>query len=186
MDEQQFTATRAKLSQSHWVFGYGSLMWDPGFDYHERVPALLHGWHRVFSLLSTKAWGSVSKPGMVLALHPGGACRGTAMRVAVENWSKVDSYLRDREVAYRHVDVKIRTADGVTMARTFVADPRHPRFVGKLPVNDAAKLISQGRGGKGTSFDYLTGTIRSLETIGSKPGKYLLELLDEAEQLRRR
>jgi cation transport protein ChaC len=185
MRQQQSVTAGRPHQDDFWVFGYGSLMWDPGFEYLERHSALLHGWHRAFSLLSTVSWGSAEEPGMVLTLHRGGACRGVAMRVAAENRAAVDAYLQQREQAYRHVDVGIRTVHGRMTARTFVSDPSHPRFIGKLPKSRTAELICQGSGGKGTSVDYLTGTVRSLENIGCQPGRYLRDLLAEVEMRRR-
>lgn len=171
-------------SENAWVFGYGSLMWDPGFPYLERHPALLHGWHRAFSLLSTKAWGSVEMPGLVLTLEPGGACRGAALKVAAGEWAAVEEYLLAREQAYRHINVMVSTMSGRFLARTFAADPAHPRFVGKLPPARTAQLIAQGRGGKGSSFDYLTGTLSCLEEFECTPNRQLRQLHAEATKLR--
>ena len=70
------------MAAQHWVFGYGSLMWQPDFPYVERRPALVRGWHRVHALCSTMSWGSPEKPGLILTLAGGGDCLGTAFRVA--------------------------------------------------------------------------------------------------------
>jgi cation transport protein ChaC len=167
----------------HWVFGYGSLMWDPGFAFAERHPALLHGWHRAFSLSSSESWGSAERPGLVLALHPGGACRGVAYRVAPEHWPQAQAYLEQRERAYRHVEVGVRLREGAVRALTFARDPEHPRFVGKLPVAESARLIRQGEGRKGSSLSYLHGTARSIADMGYRPERLLRDLLEAIDEV---
>ena len=84
------------MAARHWVFGYGSLMWQPDFPYVERRPALVRGWHRVHALCSTMSWGSPEKPGLILTLAGGGDCLGTAFRVAPGHWWRTQSYLRKR------------------------------------------------------------------------------------------
>lgn len=170
-------------SDDRWVFGYGSLMWDPGFPHAERQPALLRGWHRAFSLSSSESWGSAERPGLVLALHPGGACRGTAFRVPQADWAEAEDYLRQRERAYRHVTVRVRLGDRAIEALTFARDPAHPRFVGKLPVEESARLIVQGVGRKGSSLGYLQGTARSVAEMGYRPERLLRDLLRAVEPL---
>lgn len=167
----------------HWVFGYGSLMWDPGFAFAERQPALLHGWHRAFSLSSSESWGSAERPGLVLALHPGGACRGVAYRVAPEDWPAARAYLEDRERAYRHVEVAVRLPHGRARALTFARDTNHPRYVGKLPVVQSARMIRQGEGRKGTSLGYLRGTAQSVTEMGYRPERLLRELIAALDAL---
>ena len=164
-------------SGDRWVFGYGSLMWDPGFAHVERHPALLHGWHRAFSLSSSESWGSAERPGLVLSLHPGGSCRGAALRVSARDWDEAQDYLRQRERAYRHIEVSVRLPHATVSALTFAGDPAHPRFVGKLPAAEAARLIVQGVGRKGSSLGYLQGTARSVAEMGYRPERLLRELL---------
>src|SRR5436305_15171687 len=80
-----------------WVFGYGSLMWRPGFEFVERVPARLIGEHRALCVYSFVHRGTPEKPGLVLGLDRGGACRGVAFRVAAEHRASSVGYLRERE-----------------------------------------------------------------------------------------
>src|ERR1700681_3993265 len=80
-----------------WGFGYGSLMWRPGFAYVERQPATLHGRRRAFCIYSVHHRGTYARPGLVLGLAPGGAVRGVAYRVAASAWGRVYAYLRERE-----------------------------------------------------------------------------------------
>src|SRR3984885_15624043 len=88
---------RASSAEDLWVFGYGSLMWRPGFEFLERIPARLIGLHRALCVYSFVHRGPPEKPGLVLGLDRGGACRGVAFRVAAENRSEVVAYLRARE-----------------------------------------------------------------------------------------
>lgn len=167
----------AAIGEDAWVFGYGSLMWDPGFPFLERHPALLQGWHRAFSLVSHEAWGSAEKPGLVLALHPGGACRATAFRVAAADWPEVEAYLQQRERAYRHIEIPVRLPHGRVRALTFAHDPAHPRYVGKLPLRQSAELIVQGVGHKGSSLGYLRGTYHGVRDMGFQPEPLLRNLM---------
>lgn len=150
-----------------WVFGYGSLMWDPGFPHEASVAARAHGWHRRFSLLSTRSWGTPEVPGLCLALHPGGSAAGRAFRVSAAAREEALAYLEARESAYRHRIVTVRLEGGApAKALTFIHDPRHERHAGELPLGQIVTLIRQGRGPKGTSHEYLARTVAELERIG--------------------
>ncbi len=164
------------MARQHWVFGYGSLMWQPDFPYVERRPALLRGWHRAHALYSTLAWGSPERPGLILTLLPGGSCLGLAFRVAPGHWLQTRTYLRRREIAYRHIQITARTARGDISALTFAADPRHGRYIGNQPLHRGAQMVAQGEGGKGTSRGYLAGTIAAVRAMGGQPEPSLLRL----------
>ncbi|MDE0942451.1 MAG: gamma-glutamylcyclotransferase [Alphaproteobacteria bacterium] len=164
------------MAAQHWVFGYGSLMWQPDFPYIERRAGLLRGWHRAHALRSTLAWGSTDRPGLILTLLSGGECLGTAFRVPAGQWWKTRGYLRQREVAYRHVQVQVDTPEGTVSALTFAADPRNPRFIGKQPLWTSAQLVAQGEGRKGTSRGYLAGTIAAVRAMGGQPEPSLQRL----------
>ncbi len=150
------------VSDLHWVFGFGSLMWAPGFPHLARRPARLAGWHRAYSLLSTQAWGTPERPGLIVTLEPGGHCDGVAFGVARRDWSRVRGYLKQRERAYRHVVVPVAIGGGGARALTFVRDPAQARWVGKMAPADAAPLIAQGRGPKGASLDYFNRIVAEL------------------------
>jgi cation transport protein ChaC len=153
-----------------WVFGYGSLMWMPGFEYRMAVPARLQGWHRRFSLLSVKAWGTPERPGLSAALHPGGSVLGVAFAVAPEHQHETLAFLGRREAAYRQAPICCvlpggHKADGLT----YVARPDNGRFLEDPDVADQAKHIRQGDGPKGTSLFYLESTVHCLNKLGSGP-----------------
>jgi len=161
---------------SHWVFGFGSLMWNPGFDFVDRQPALLQGRHRVFSIKSNVSWGSADRPGLVVALHPGGSCQGYAFRVSAANWPETDAYLRNRERAYRHAEVPVVLKNTRVQATTFLFDKNHPRAVGKLDFPTTAQMIAQGVGENGSSVEYLTKIILELQESGRPPPRKLLKI----------
>lgn len=160
----------------HWVFGFGSLMWDPGFRAVESRPGRIHGYHRRFSVLSYESWGSRARPGLAAALHAGGSCQGRALRVAARDWPAVSAYLREREQAYRHVWLPCRTPEGPITALTFVSDSAHPRSALALDFPTTVRHLAGGVGSKGSSRDYLFNTIACLREQGSPPGRYLRRL----------
>jgi cation transport protein ChaC len=164
-----------------WVFGYGSLMWNPGFDYEVRAAALLRGYHRAFCMISHRHRGTKEVPGLVLALAPGGSCLGRAYRVADAKVDDVLAYLDDRELpeyAYlpRSVPVQLyddagRLAERVT-AHTYVADVRRTdQCVPKLSLEEAAVYIRRAHGLQGSNAEYLANTIAHLDELGIKEGR---------------
>ena len=165
-----------------WVFGYGSLMWDPGFRHADTAPGLIRGWHRAFSIVSHESWGSADRPGLVAALHAGGTCRGLALRVPRRDWPDARDYLDRRENAYRRIAATVALDDGrrqtTVSAVTYVFDAAHERAVGKLPLTQTARLIAQGEGRKGSARSYLMNTVGCLTDMGSRPGRPLRELVD--------
>lgn len=153
-----------------WVFGYGSLMWNPGFVYEESQVAVLDGYHRAFCIYSRHYRGTPERPGLVLGLNAGGACRGVAFRVADDRVAEVRSYLRERELcgyAYREADLPVALEGGRTVtAYTFVADPEHTAYAGDLGLGPSAEMIMGAVGCGGLNRDYLINTVRELERHG--------------------
>jgi cation transport protein ChaC len=127
-----------------WVFGYGSLMWRPGFEFIEQVPARLIGEHRALCVYSFDHRGTPEKPGLVLGLDRGGACRGIAFRVAAKLREATVDYLRAREQTtnvYREVMRSVwleNEARQRVSALTFVVDRGHVQYAGRLSL--AAQL----------------------------------------------
>lgn len=152
-----------------WVFGYGSLMWRPGFAYLEAIPAVLRGYHRAFCIYSRHYRGTPEHPGLVLGLDCGGSCRGVAFRVAAADAAQVRSYLDERELAgyaYRPMTLPVETLDGAVDAYVFVADPDHPHYAGDVGLQRAAEIIIGARGVAGLNREYLIQTVRHLEHLG--------------------
>lgn len=155
-----------------WVFGYGSLMWRPGFAYVERHPARLMGYHRGFCVYSHHHRGTPERPGLVLGLMRGGSCRGIVYRVAAGDAAETVAYLRDREqvtLVYREARLAcLRLTDGHRLAGalTYVADPAHGQYAGRLDADAQARLIAQGVGKSGRNPDYLDDFIAHLREEG--------------------
>ncbi|HVI52948.1 MAG TPA: gamma-glutamylcyclotransferase [Candidatus Sulfotelmatobacter sp.] len=158
------------MDGNFWVFGYGSLMWRPGFDYQERRAATLHGWHRAMCVLSTHYRGCPDKPGLVLGLDRGGSCRGVAFRIAADKSEEVRQYLYDREMITgvytpRFSPARLDDGRGVPVF-IFPVRKDHEQYSGRLTINEAARLIRQGHGMAGSSLDYLAQTVAQMTEIG--------------------
>ena len=165
-------AGQAVENDDLWVFGYGSLMWRPGFDYLARDPARLMGYHRRFCVYSHHHRGTPERPGLVLGLMRGGACRGIVYRVAAEKAAETIAYLRAREqvtMVYREARVAcLRLSDGHRLAHvlTYVAEPGHAQYAGRLDMAAQARLIAQGVGISGRNPDYLDDFLAHLRAEG--------------------
>jgi cation transport protein ChaC len=170
-----------------WVFGYGSLMWRPGFDYLERRPAVLHGRRRAFCIYSVHHRGSPRRPGLVLGLAPGGSVRGVAYRVADDRWEEVIAYLRDREQpteTYVQSSAKVRLSAGTTReAVVFLSDVGHPQWAGVLSLEVQAGLIAGATGLSGRNIDYLRDLVAHLkaERIRDRSMERLLTMVEARE-----
>jgi cation transport protein ChaC len=155
-----------------WVFGYGSLMWRPGFDCIEQVPARLIGEHRALCVYSFDHRGTPEKPGLVLGLDRGGACRGIAFRVAATNRKDVVDYLRGREQTtnvYREVMRSVwleNEARQRVSALAYVVDRGHVQYAGRLSLNEQLRFVQQGHGRSGNNRDYVLSTVKSIEAQG--------------------
>ena len=152
------------------MFGYGSLMWRPGFAYLERLPATLHGRRRAFCIYSVHHRGTPARRGLVLGLAPGGSVRGAAYRVAETDWSQTYAYLREREQpteTYVEARVLARLADGrLRGALTFLSDKSHPQWAGVLTLERQAELIAGATGLSGRNVDYLSDLVMHLREEG--------------------
>jgi cation transport protein ChaC len=155
-----------------WVFGYGSLMWRPGFEFIEQVPARLIGEHRALCVYSFHHRGTPEKPGLVLGLDRGGACRGVAFRIAAKHRGDTIDYLRGREQTtnvYREVMRSVwleNEARQRVSALAFVVDRGHVQYAGRLSLAEQLRLVSQGHGRSGNNRDYVLSTVRSIEAQG--------------------
>jgi glutathione-specific gamma-glutamylcyclotransferase len=155
-----------------WVFGYGSLMWRPGFDFSEQAPAALIGAHRSLCIYSFHHRGTQQNPGLVLGLDEGGACRGVAFRVAAERSDATLAYLREREqITDVYVEVKrpVSLLDGSGReleALCYIVDRGHPQYAGRLTTEIQAQLVRSALGLSGSNLDYVLNTVRHLEEAG--------------------
>lgn len=157
---------------SYWVFGYGSLLWNPGFEIAEQQVATLQGYARSFCMRSIHHRGSVEDPGLVLALDKveTGECCGVALRVVAGQEDETLQYLRDRELissAYLEEWVQVTLSDGQTVeALAYVINPQHDQYCGGLPLEEQAQIIAKAVGGRGPNTEYLFNTASHLTDIG--------------------
>jgi len=158
--------------ESTWVFAYGSLMWRPGFVHDEERPALLRGAHRSLCIFSHVHRGTAERPGLVLGLDRGGACRGVAYHVPAKHWAATLSYLRAREQATAvYLEVRRRvtligSAPQDVTALFYIVDRRHPQYAGRLSLADQLALVRQGVGQSGANRDYVLSTVAHLRQLG--------------------
>jgi len=154
---------------SFWVFGYGSLMWNPGFPYQEVQRAEADGWHRSLCIYSHHYRGTKERPGLVMGLNPGGSCCGMAFLVHGNNTDAAYRYLVGREQRCKSYDEKripLTLADGSKVrALVFASNPGHEMFAGDLAVPEIAQIVSCACGIAGTNRAYLTNTMDSLREL---------------------
>ena len=162
-----------------WIFGYGSLMWRPGFAFRDRRPALLTGYHRAFCRLSFRHRGTPEAPGMVVGLMPGGSCRGIAYLPEPGGEADTLAYLDEREgPGYRRLSLAVEVAAEVAVdekngaapasqpAWVYVPEPSHPSHAPSLPRERMVELIATGVGESGTARAYLRDLIAHLAGMG--------------------
>ena len=160
-----------------WVFGYGSLMWNPGFEFLERRQARLDGYQRRFTLTSRHYRGTPERPGLVLGLDwaPGQNCEGIAYRVCPTKDQQVRDYLVERElVSYAYFETRYPLAldDGGTIeALCYVVDRSHTQYAGGLTPEEQAQIIAHAVGPSGPNIEYLENTLDHLHELGiADPG----------------
>jgi cation transport protein ChaC len=155
-----------------WVFGYGSLMWRPGFNFEEQAPARLMGAHRALCVYSVVHRGTHAEPGLVLGLDKGGACRGVAFRVVAGAEDETLAYLRAREQV---TDVYVEALRPITLldgsnrgfrALCYLVDPTHPQYAGSLSLEEQLRIVRTGKGQAGGNIEYVLNTVRHLEKVG--------------------
>ncbi|MCC1494221.1 gamma-glutamylcyclotransferase [Cognatishimia sp. F0-27] len=155
-----------------WVFGYGSLLWNPGFEVAETAHATLHGYARSFCMRSIHHRGTETEPGLVLALdaHPGASCDGLALRAMPGTEDATLTYLRERELvssAYLEKVLPVALADGRRIETvTYVIDADHGQYCGSLPLEEQAHIIARAHGGRGPNSEYLYNTAAHLDELG--------------------
>lgn len=154
-----------------WVFGYGSLIWNPGFPVAQECLATVSGWQRSFCMRSIHHRGTPEHPGLVLALDAvaDGLCRGVAFRVEDGAEAETVAYLRDRELvssAYLEREI-VADIDGIgrQSVLTYVVDPSHGQYVSGLSLEAQAHIIASAVGGRGPNDEYLANTAQHLHEL---------------------
>ena len=161
-----------QAAEDLWVFGYGSLIWRPGFDYVERVPANIIGMQRSLCVYSFDHRGTPERPGLVLGLDFGGACRGIAYRVAAKQRAATLDYLRGREqttAVYRELVRGVwleGQPDRRVEALCYAVDRGHPQYAGRLSHDRQLHIVRQGHGRSGNNRDYVLSTVKAIEAEG--------------------
>ena len=165
----RYRAFMTKMKE-FWVFGYGSLMWRPGFAHVGSEPALIRGYHRRLCVKSHVHRGTPLAPGLVLGLDRGGSCSGLAYRVEAAMWDRTLAYLRAREqvtMVYREAvrPVRLLRSGGVVEALTYLVDRKHPQYAGSLSDDELLALIRQGQGISGRCVDYVVSALTHLRSM---------------------
>lgn len=153
-----------------WVFGYGSLMWRPGFDYVERRAGLVRGYHRSLCVYSFHHRGTPEHPGLVMGLDRGGSCRGAAFRVSADRRHDTIAYLREREQVTsvyleRYASTTLDNGE-IVPALAYVVNRTHEQYAGRLAVDDVVTIVQRSRGVSGHNPDYVRNTHSHLTEMG--------------------
>lgn len=164
-----------------WIFGYGSLIWRPDFEYAERRPAKVHGWHRALKMWSRINRGTPERPGLVFGMLSGGCCQGVVFRVPRENGRAVLERLWSREMTLAVYDPKwiaCRTPNGPVQALAFTLSRKSPSHTGVLTEAEYRRIFAHSSGIYGTTLDYAHRTHEELRrhNIRDKALERLLKL----------
>ncbi|HWK46601.1 MAG TPA: gamma-glutamylcyclotransferase [Stellaceae bacterium] len=174
LTDEELAASRAAMlagraaDEPVWVFGYGSLIWNPAFHFVEQRPGRVIGRHRQFCLWTHLGRGSPEQPGLTLALEPGGSCTGMAFRIAADVVATELEVVWRREMlsdAYAPRWVRVETAEGPVTAVAFTMNHRHPRYAGRLDDDTVARVLASASGRLGRCADYLFRTIEALDAL---------------------
>ena len=169
-DRSPDLSSTSDLRRDLWVFGYGSLIWLPGFEFVARRKALVMGWRRRLCIYSHHYRGTVDRPGLVLGLDEGGSCEGVAYRVDDSHRDETIKYLRDRELVtnvYIEQEVCATLADGKPVtALAYVADRLHGQYAAPMERERLLTLVRQGVGRSGDNAEYVLNTWDHLHELG--------------------
>ena len=165
-----------------WVFGYGSLMWNPGFEVLERRKGVLYGLHRSLCIHSWVHRGTQEKPGLVLGLDHGGACKGIVMRAPGHKREEIIDYLRARELVtsvYLECWRKVILPDNGASVEALVyrADQSHPQYAKGISLEQQVDVVSRSQGRSGHNRDYVANTVEAIRREGIRDG--VLEYINE-------
>ena len=170
-----------------WVFGYGSLMWNPGFAFAERTGAHVFGYRRSLCVRSWVHRGSQEEPGLVLGLDRGGSCRGIAFRVETGEQNAVLDYLRERELVthvYKERVMPVALSGGRRVnAVTYVIDREHHQYAGNLAIPEAARIVHGARGKSGPNDAYVLNTVTHLKEMSIRD-HWLEQVIAEVNRIR--
>ena len=175
LPEEEVRASRLAMmaeraaDEDIWIFGYGSLIWNPAFYFEEQRVGQLHGYHRRFCMKIHAGRGSARRPGLMLALDRGGSCRGVAFRIGRANAEEETELIWRREMisgSYTPKWLEVRTPAGPVQAVTFVVNREHERYAGGVAEGVAVEMLATAKGPLGRCSDYLYNTAAHLEAMG--------------------
>jgi cation transport protein ChaC len=149
-----------------WVFGYGSLIWKPDFEYAERRPAKVLGWHRALKMWSRVNRGTPDCPGLVFGLLSGGSCQGVVFRIHKADGTAVLEQLWAREMLLGVYDPRwlpCRTPHGPVKALAFTLSRKSPSHTGVLTEEQYRRIFRDACGKYGTTLDYAARTLDELK-----------------------
>ena len=172
--EEEWHRTRAEAIAAFgggdvWIFGYGSLMWNPAIEFTEQRLATIYGYHRQFCLSTPLGRGTPELPGLVLGLLPGGSCNGIAFRIPAKLVEVELELIWKREMlgrGYHSKIVPMRTPKGRERGLTFVVNRDYERFTGPIPVDDKTYRLAFAEGELGPCREYLFNAVTALEEMG--------------------
>ena len=151
-----------------WVFGYGSLIWKPDFEFAERRPAKVHGWHRALKMWSRINRGTPEQPGLVFGLLSGGSCQGMVFRIPRQSGREVLTRLWGREMITGVYDPKwliCHTSHGPVRALAFTLSRKSPSHTGTLTEDEYRRIFAQATGIYGTTLEYAHKTLEELRRM---------------------
>lgn len=175
------TLKRQKPDSDVWIFAYGSLIWNPIFNFVEQRVGTIYGWHRRFCLWVPRGRGTPDNPGLVLGLDRGGSCRGIAYRIAAAEVPAELLLLWRREMVVGcYIPSWVRVFDGTQTveAIAFVINRQHRAYAGNISFETTVNSIATASGELGSSAEYLMQTVNGLLALGIKD-KHLLQLRDQ-------
>lgn len=164
-----FTAFKINPDEDIWIFAYGSLMWNPDFEYEDVKSAHICGYHRRFCLKCDHHRGNSETHGLVLGLDNGGSCRGLAYKISPQHLSEALSKLWKREMWVDHAYIPRRVPvtlnndmENKVLACVFVSNKKSSYYYAEKCRKKAAEIISRARGLNGSNFEYLERTVHQL------------------------
>jgi cation transport protein ChaC len=173
------------MTANPWVFGYGSLIWNPGFPFLRSEKALLRGAHRALSIYSHRHRGTPELPGLVFGLSRGGSCLGVAFEVNAAAWPAVFDYLQAREQdrgVYREAWRQVTLASGEAVrALAYLVNEDHPQFAGRLDIAEQVRLVARSSGESGRNTEYVRNTARHLLALGIRDAA-LMQIVEALEE----
>ena len=152
-----------------WVFGYGSLMWNPDFNLAEKRKGYLNGYHRKLCLKSFVYRGTPDYHGLVFGLDNGDSCEGMAYRILKENLQSEMQKIWEREMfagTYVPTWVNVTTKQGDISAVAFIINHDHEHYIPDLELEEIAERVVKAKGTCGSCLDYVKNTVNSLHLQG--------------------